>query len=138
MSSNLELTKYISSAGIRPSYQRIKIMDYLQANTEHPTADMIYNDLREDITTLSKTTVYNTLNLFVKGGLIAEVKIDGNQVRYDYNTGTHGHFYCKICGEISDFLFQEKKIDMISKHSFKAENVHLYVEGVCKACSTKE
>ncbi len=52
------------NAGIKPSYQRIKIYEYIFNNNIHPTVDNIYKKLLKEIPTLSKTTVYNTLKLF--------------------------------------------------------------------------
>ncbi|MBR4922900.1 MAG: transcriptional repressor, partial [Bacteroidaceae bacterium] len=53
--------EYLLSFGIKPSVQRIAIMDYLMTHRTHPAIDEIYLALCEDIPTLSKTTVYNTL-----------------------------------------------------------------------------
>ena len=53
---------------IRPSYHRIKVLEYLFDHEDHPTADEIYAVLHSQIPTLSKTTVYNTLNSFVEAG----------------------------------------------------------------------
>ena len=56
------LVKY----GIHPSVQRIAIMDYLIKHRTHPTVDEVYTALSDEIPTLSKTTVYNTLKLFAE------------------------------------------------------------------------
>ena len=58
--------EYLKAHEIKPSYQRIKIFQYLVENKNHPTVDMIYKALCTEIPTLSKTTVYNTLNLFIE------------------------------------------------------------------------
>ncbi|HPK44931.1 MAG TPA: transcriptional repressor, partial [Spirochaetota bacterium] len=60
---------YLESKGISPSYQRLKILEYLDQNRSHPTVDEIYSALLPLIPTLSKTTVYNTVSLFVQQGL---------------------------------------------------------------------
>ena len=59
---------YLLSHKIKPSMQRIAIMDYLFEHKVHPTVDKIFNDLYPQIPTLSKTTVYNTLKLFAYQG----------------------------------------------------------------------
>ena len=58
---------YLKSKSIRPSLQRIRILEYLIKNRNHPTVEMIYNELLCEMPTLSKTTIYNTLKLFVEG-----------------------------------------------------------------------
>ncbi|EJX04128.1 iron uptake regulatory protein [gut metagenome] len=62
--------------GVKPSVQRIAIMDYLLKNRTHPTAEEIYSALVNLIPTLSKTTVYNTLKLFVEQGAALMLTID--------------------------------------------------------------
>lgn len=67
---------YLLSYNIKPSVQRIAIMDYLLAHKTHPCIDEIYMALCDDIPTLSKTTVYNTLKLFVEHGAALMLTID--------------------------------------------------------------
>ena len=62
-SSIKDISDTLLEKNIRPSHQRIKVMEFLLKNKIHPTVDYIYNELHEEIPTLSKTTVYNTLNL---------------------------------------------------------------------------
>ena len=61
-----DIGNYLKDHDIKPSYQRMKIFQYLLDNHVHPTVDTIYKALCPEIPTLSKTTVYNTLNLFVE------------------------------------------------------------------------
>lgn len=62
----LDIGEYLKSKGVRPSEQRIRIFKYLYVNKNHPTVDMIYRELVQKMPCLSKTTVYNTLNIFWK------------------------------------------------------------------------
>ena len=61
-----DIGNYLKEHNIKPSYQRMKIFQYLLDNHNHPTVDTIYKALCTEIPTLSKTTVYNTLNLFIQ------------------------------------------------------------------------
>ena len=67
---------YLMSFNIKPSVQRLAIMDYLLTHRTHPSIDEIYMALCNDIPTLSKTTVYNTLKLFVEHGAAQMLTID--------------------------------------------------------------
>ena len=58
----------LSNHNIKPSLQRIAVYSYLIEKKNHPTVDMIYSDLHPTMPTLSKTTVYNTLKLFIENG----------------------------------------------------------------------
>lgn len=94
---------FLKSNNIKPSYQRIKIYEYLMGTTAHPTVDTIYRALLSEIPTLSKTTVYNTLNLFVDNSIALLITIEENEARYDADTSVHGHFKCDNCGAVLDF-----------------------------------
>ena len=94
---------------IQPSLQRLQILAYLVSHY-HPTAEEVYSHLYDELGTLSKATVYNTLNLFVTAGLVKPLRIDERQMRYDMVTADHGHFQCDACGEIYDFPLDETSI----------------------------
>ncbi|MGL5124854.1 MAG: Fur family transcriptional regulator [Fusobacteriaceae bacterium] len=133
----INIPEHLKSKGIKPSYQRIKIYEFLLNNKIHPTVDTIYKALSLEIPTLSKTTVYNTLDLFLENNLINIVVIDENQTRYDVNTHLHGHFQCKDCKEIYDLELPEETFNIISLKGFQIEESHLYFKGICKNCSIK-
>ena len=78
-----KVDEYLSSKGIKPSYQRIKVFDYLLNNKTHPTVDNIHQELVGEIPTLSKTTVYNTLKLFQEKGIVLIINIEDNETRFD-------------------------------------------------------
>lgn len=97
-----QITKILKDKGITPSYTRIKIYDYLSKDKIHPTVDEIFIDLVELFPTLSKTTVYNTLKLFVENYLVKAVNLYDNKMRYELVRSNHGHFKCDICSNIYD------------------------------------
>ena len=55
---------------IKPSVHRIMVYEYLMTQQNHPTVEQIFLHLRQDFPTISKATIYNTLNLFVEVGLV--------------------------------------------------------------------
>lgn len=133
-----KIADLLSSKDIRPSHQRIKIMEYLLKNKCHPTVDMIYTDLQKEIHTLSKTTVYNTLNLFIEAGLVRVISIDSNETRYDVNIENHGHFICEYCGDIYDFSIDEDKNIISELINFKINEKNVYYKGICPRCLNKK
>ena len=78
-----EAIAYLTAHNIKPSAQRIAIMEYLLSHRTHPTVDMIYNDLIGKMPTLSRTTVYNTLRLLGENDAILELTIDKHIAHYD-------------------------------------------------------
>ena len=119
---------------IKPTYQRIKILEYLEQNKNHATVDMIYAALCDKVPTLSKTTVYNTLDVFNKKGLVDVLTITGSESRYDYNTTPHHHFLCKQCGRIMDVNIICPYLEKMSMDGHKVEEVQSYFKGICKDC----
>lgn len=124
----------LAAKGIRPSYQRLRILAYLAGTTAHPSAETIYRSLAPEIPTLSRTTVYNTLDLFGKTGLAVPIYIDGEELRWDGDLSRHGHFRCRQCGGIFDFPVARSSRPALPQ-GFKAELVQLYCVGLCAACA---
>jgi Fe2+ or Zn2+ uptake regulation protein len=133
--STIENTKaYLTEVGINPSYQRLRILEYLRDNLCHPTVDMIYSDLIKEIPTLSKTTIYNTLNLFQKRGILIGLTIEENEVRYESNIIPHAHFKCESCGQILDLDISCPILSKGFVNNHKISEGHLYLKGICKNC----
>ena len=132
MKLNIEdISGRLKSHGVSPSLQRMEIYKYLVDWNNHPTVDMIYQALIKKIPTLSKTTIYNTLKLFIEKELVSEIIIDKNEVRYDADTNIHGHFMCEKTGTIYDI---EVDISKINPDFFKKAVVkehHIYFKGEC-------
>ncbi len=126
---------YLTENGVKPSVQRIKIFEYLIAKRNHPTVDMIYKELIDDMPTLSKTTIYNTLKLFVEKGIVLIVNIEDNETRYDADTSLHGHFKCEKCETVYDFDVSESGINLKNIDKFKINETHIYIKGICEKCN---
>lgn len=130
--------KYLQQYGIKPSVQRIAIMEYLLANHIHPTVDDIYNALYQSIPTLSKTTVYNTLKIFVEQKAVNALVIDEKNVRYDIDISCHAHFQCCKCGKVFDVSIKDDGLLQVKKiEEMVVTERHLYYKGYCKACRNK-
>lgn len=127
----------LSDAGIKPTIQRIKILEYLDHHHDHPTVDMIYAKLFRQVPTLSKTTVYNTLDLFREHGIINVLYITESELRFELRHTTHYHFYCRICGSISDVEVGCEYLEGMMIEGHKIEEIHCFFRGVCRSCQTK-
>ena len=127
---------YLVNQGINPSYQRLKIFEHLAKTMSHPTVDMIYNVLSKEIPTLSKTTIYNTMNLFLQKGLVVGLTIEDNEVRYDSNTSPHAHFKCNECGKVYDIPLESQLNQNNTVCDHIVNERHIYLKGTCKKCSS--
>lgn len=128
------LSAELSKRNIRPSYQRIKVLEYLIHNQCHPTVDQIFTDLLSEMPTLSKSTIYNTLNTFLEAGLVKVLNIEENETRYDITTETHGHFKCEECGTISNFNINIDSFATEGLKGFKVIDKNVYFKGICPKC----
>lgn len=129
--------QYLLAHGIKPSVQRIAIMEYLFQHHTHPTVDEIYTKLLPQIPTLSKTTVYNTLKLFVQQGTAMQIDIDEKNARFDSVMETHGHFRCKACGCIIDIPLLEIYYLLPQNTDFLIDEAYVNVKGLCAECKSK-
>jgi Fe2+ or Zn2+ uptake regulation protein len=135
MQMNIEnISEYLKSHNIKPSYQRMKIFEFLLDNRTHPTVDEIYQTLVKEIPTLSKTTVYNTLNLFVKEKITLLITIEENETRYDADTDIHGHFKCEKCGIVYDFSTDISELTIKELDNFQINQQDIYFKGLCVNC----
>ena len=131
----MESHRYLMRFSIRPSVQRTAIMEYLMNHKTHPTVEEIYMALSPTIPTLSKTTVYNTLNLFIDKGAVQVLTIDDKNARYDANVSKHGHFYCRSCGNVYDvFNIQSEAYQVPDFENFMVDAVEISYFGICKTC----
>ncbi|ABW18178.1 Fur family transcriptional regulator [Alkaliphilus oremlandii] len=133
-----KLSEELKKKNIRLSHQRLKVLEYMSTHKTHPTVDQIYHDLHKDIPTLSKTTIYNTLNTLINAGLIKSVTIEDTEVRYDSVTDEHGHFKCESCGTIFDFSIDFNSFSTQDLGNFKIKNKDVYFKGICPNCISEQ
>lgn len=141
MISNLkQIKETLKKVGLRPTFQRIRILETLyKFRYKHPSVEMIYNELKDELPVISMTTVYNTMNAMHNKKMLNALTITGMDIHYDPNLTSHHHFYCNSCHKIYDIdincpLGNENK-KSIGGH--KIEEVHGYFKGICKECLKK-
>ena len=93
--------------GISPTQQRRQIAEILFARSQHVSADQVLERVNQDGNVVSKATVYNTLGLFARKGLIREVIVDPSRVFYDSNPAPHHHFFNVDTGQLEDIEMQQ-------------------------------
>lgn len=119
--------------GITPTQQRMHILSFLLNHRTHPSAEEIFHSLRHDIPTLSRTTVYNTLKLFSEKGLVSELSLEENGLRYDIEVREHGHFKCRQCDCIYNFNVKPTGYEE-DLRAFDIQNKEISFYGICPAC----
>ena len=100
--SGQDVARMLRDHGILPTQQRLMIARVLFEHHQHYSADQVMSSVNEGRERVSKATVYNTLGLFARNGLVREVIVDPTRVFYDPNTSNHHHFYNVDTGELID------------------------------------
>jgi Fur family peroxide stress response transcriptional regulator len=121
--------------GFKRTPQRLAILEYLDGNTSHPSAEDIFKAVSKKYHSMSFATVYNTLNTLTQAGALRELTIDSDRKRYDPNTSLHHHLICVSCRKIVD-VTEEIKVDLPKSAScnFKILGNHIEFYGQCAAC----
>ncbi len=99
--------------GITPTQQRVRIGAALFAKAQHVSADQVLALVNKEQEEVSKATVYNTLGLFAKKGLLNEVIIEPSKVFYDTNLLKHHHLYHTDSGTLEDIAATQVKFEQL-------------------------
>ena len=105
--------QFLRQHGIAPSAQRVAVAEYVLHTEDHPSADEVWTAVREHFPMVSRATVYNTLNLFVKKGLLRQFALTEGRTLFDPNTGPHHHFIDDETGEIHDVPWDALKVSRV-------------------------
>lgn len=121
----------------RYSRQRERIYQALHASREHPSAQMVYDALREEMPRLSLGTVYRNLHQMAQEGLVRE--LEGPTARFDACLTPHAHIRCIRCGRVADLPApnQLQIIQTAAESGWQVEGYHLMFDGICPACAGK-
>jgi len=121
--------------GLKLTPQRLAILDYLQGNKEHPSAEEVYRAVHKKFPTMSLATVYSTLSALKQRGNVLELTLDPDKKRYDPDTGLHNHLICISCKRIVD-IHDEYRIDLseAAKQDFAVIKSHIEFYGICPKC----
>jgi len=132
-----DYVKLLKDNAIKVTPQRLEVLRYLDRHRTHPTVECIYAALRTKHPSLSKTTVYNTLETLKRHNLVRVLSISGSESRYDLHKDLHHHFLCTRCGRIIDIEMTCPNMDKIIRGGHHVDEVHGYFKGVCKSCLRK-
>ena len=121
---------------MRNSATRNSIYEYLCDTKEHPSAEMIYLDLRERNPNLSFGTVYRNLKQLEEMGRVIRVSTVNNRERYDANCSNHLHFTCEKCSRVIDLMDADVATAVTAcglPNGIRIRSIY----GICEACSEK-
>lgn len=136
------MLKKLRNEGVRRfkrTPQRLAIIDHLDGNTDHPSAEDVFRSVSKKNPSMSFATVYNTLNTLVQAGVVRELTIDPARKRYDPDTSDHHHLICTACKKLVD-IPAEIAVEIPGGLSadFTVTGSHIEFYGVCAPCRRKK
>ncbi len=121
--------------GLQVTYQRLAIYQALYFTHEHPSAEVIYQQVKKRFPMISLGTVYKTLEKFYEVGLIQKVSPITEVARYDAVTGPHHHMVCLECQSIQDAgIVEEPQVSIPDRNGFQVLRQQVVLQGYCPAC----
>lgn len=127
--------------GLALTIQRRTILDALAARTDHPTVDQVYEDIKENLKGVSRTTVYRVLETFVSIGIVRKISNPESKARFDADTKRHHHLTCMHCGKVLDL--HDSTLDNLAPNSgalreFEIFDYSITFNGRCASCRDDE
>ena len=119
--------------------KRNAILQCLRSTDAHPSAEMVYQMLRESYPDISLATVYRNLNLFKEQGLISSVCSVHGTERFDAETTPHVHFVCDCCDRVLDLeqiTIPEALTHQVDDTGCRVSGCSLTFTGLCRECRT--
>ena len=132
----------LKRAGLKMTPQRQAIVKLFAGDESHPTAQDLFERLREDFPAMSFATVYNTLDALAAAGLSGTLRL-GGAARFDPNTGAHHHAVCDRCGAVRDIPAEtlapsSATVRQLQRKAagFSVRAVERVYRGLCSKCAS--
>ncbi len=129
--------RILEEHGVRITPQREEILRYLAQTRSHPTAYEVYEAVRAVFPRVARATVYNTLNLMVRLGLLIELKREEGAVRYETDLSPHINLICMQCGRVTDAPLPSP-LHLGEVGDFEVRYVRVDMYGICARCRDRE
>ena len=125
-----DVTSVLKSRRINPTAQRVAVARYVLYTDEHPSADDVWTRVKKRFPQISRATVYNTLSLFVKKGLLRQFVLTEGRVVFDPKTEDHHHFIDEKSGKIHDVPWDAVKVSNVQKlDGFEVRDYQVVMRG---------
>lgn len=120
----------------RMTAQKSFILDYLKSVKTHPTAEIVYGEVKKKLPNISQGTVYRVLSNFKEKGQVLAIDTKDN-VHFDADISDHAHFICENCGNVYDVIAECSKCGILRNKKTKVGEINSYMikfYGICKKC----
>ena len=136
--SSHDLGQSLANSGLKLTKHRQHVFDTVMESHDHPTAEEVFHRTQKAMPEISFATVYNSLSVLVECGLVRQVTLDRSPTRFCGNMRDHCHFYCDLCGDVTDLELPQAaaaaNLDLPS--GFQVSSYSLSLRGICPKCGS--
>ncbi|MDP6739963.1 MAG: Fur family transcriptional regulator [Planctomycetota bacterium] len=139
-SARRRFERHLQDEGLRLTAQRLRVLERVFGTHEHFSAETLFGWLRaDDGPSVSRATVYRTLELLASGGFVTVLDTGRGEMLYEHSLGHthHDHLVCTRCGRIEEFReaqIEKLQKDVARKHRFELTGHVLRLTGICRSC----
>jgi len=135
-----DFRRYCKEQGLAFTFQRQVIYEAVVDSREHPTPELIYEQVRQRIPSISLGTIYKNVKTFLDSGVLKEVTLHHGSLRLESNMTPHHHVVCSSCKAIFDIEESAMERVQLPKKElpagFSVKQCRVEFVGVCKSCQT--
>lgn len=132
-----QTVRRLHQAGLKATRPRLILLEALEQDHSHPTAEQLYETMRPHYPSLSLSTVYQALDVFIRTGLCRRVSNAGDRIRVDGTPPDHDHAICRTCGTIFDVdrqLFLRPAPPSQLPQGLRVTALRVEYDVICAAC----
>lgn len=142
--SHQNAEQVLSAAGLRPTKQRITVFEVIREETDHPTAELVYERAKQRVSGISLATVYNCLESFTAKGLVRQLNFQRQSSRYcaiEEANPHFAHFRCRESGEVVDLMLSDRVKQLIESElprGYHAEQLEVSITGTTTSSGDRQ
>jgi len=134
--------EFLQQQGLKLTHERVALVREIFSTHYHFEADELLFKMKEKAVKISRATVYRTLELLVKSGMVRRVHLGEDHYHYEHVTGNshHDHLICTTCGGVIEFhdeLLERRQLEICEKKKFTPTFHNLQILGLCDSCRKK-
>ena len=135
----MEIAEVLRKNGYKVTPQRLAVYEAINNNPTHPNAEAIYKILQPNYPSMSLATVYKTMEIFAKIGIVQVLQCAEDAHRYDDNTTPHAHIRCEKCNRVIDIDMDQEGLRKLAaeQSGFVVNGVSISFVGICPECREK-
>ncbi|PYQ61763.1 MAG: transcriptional repressor [Acidobacteria bacterium] len=133
---------FLVAQGLKITNERTALVREIFSTHYHFDADELLFKMKEKSVKISRATIYRTLELLVRSGLVRRVHLGEDHYHYEYVSGNshHDHLICTTCGSVIEFhdpSLEARQLEICERKKFTPTFHNLQILGICDACRRK-